>query len=269
MDATLNTDSGMLPQSRTLEAQAADKPGQARNALGQTAVAIRGNRARKGTEIHGVQHARGEHAGNASPASSRRKASADRQTGGVSPHNRPRRQQAAVFVLDRHGQPLMPTHPARARKMLKAGRARIHKLTPFTIRLIDRTLAESAVQPVRLKVDPDPRRPGFASSVKKPKPTAPSWSPPSCRPERRLACMSGGWPCGRPGASTSRRRTGGRPGDQRQALSPAVAGRWLWLRLPADTRSPRENGVRCRLILSTADRAAFLPDLKDGVSCGV
>ncbi len=55
----------------------------------------------------------------------------------------------------------MPTHPARARKMLKDGRARVHKCTPFTIRLVDRVLAESTIQPVRLKVDPGSKTTGL------------------------------------------------------------------------------------------------------------
>lgn len=45
-----------------------------------------------------------------------------------------------VFVLDKKHEPLMPCHPARARKLLKAGRARVVKTYPFTIRLVDRLL---------------------------------------------------------------------------------------------------------------------------------
>ena len=47
-----------------------------------------------------------------------------------------------VFVLDKDHKPLMPCGPARARKLLKAGRARVHKLQPFTIRIVDRSLAD-------------------------------------------------------------------------------------------------------------------------------
>ena len=67
-----------------------------------------------------------------------------------------------VFVLDKDHKPLMPCHPARARKMLKAGRARVHRLHPFTIRLVDRALAESEVQPVLVKLDPGSRETGIA-----------------------------------------------------------------------------------------------------------
>jgi len=46
----------------------------------------------------------------------------------------------------------MPCHPARARQFLEDGRARIHKLYPFTIRLIDRQ--NGAKQPIVFKADP-------------------------------------------------------------------------------------------------------------------
>lgn len=67
-----------------------------------------------------------------------------------------------VFVLDKNQKPLMPTHPARARKLLKMGRAVVVKLTPFTIRLKDRVVEESVVQPIRLKFDPGSRVTGIA-----------------------------------------------------------------------------------------------------------
>jgi 5-methylcytosine-specific restriction endonuclease McrA len=56
----------------------------------------------------------------------------------------------------------MPTHPARARQLLKAGRAVVARRAPFTIRLKDRTVEESAVQPVRLKLDPGSKVAGIA-----------------------------------------------------------------------------------------------------------
>lgn len=67
-----------------------------------------------------------------------------------------------VFVLDKHGRPLMPCHPARARELLDKGRARVHRAVPFAIRIIDRTLEESSVQPVGLGVDPGSRTTGLA-----------------------------------------------------------------------------------------------------------
>jgi len=56
-----------------------------------------------------------------------------------------------VFVLDKHGRAMMPTHPAKARCLLKRGRASVHKRVPFTIRLRDRE--GGSVQAVRLKLD--------------------------------------------------------------------------------------------------------------------
>ena len=40
-----------------------------------------------------------------------------------------------VFVIDAEGKPLLPTHPARARKLLRAGRAKVYRMVPYTIQL--------------------------------------------------------------------------------------------------------------------------------------
>ncbi|MGB9849116.1 MAG: RNA-guided endonuclease IscB [Moorellaceae bacterium] len=40
-----------------------------------------------------------------------------------------------VFVVDAEGKPLLPCHPARARKLLKVGKAEVERGYPFTIRL--------------------------------------------------------------------------------------------------------------------------------------
>ena len=68
----------------------------------------------------------------------------------------------AVFVLDRKQAPLMPCSEKRARKLLAAGRARIHRLLPFAIRLVDRTVADCAFQPIRIKLDPGSKTTGIA-----------------------------------------------------------------------------------------------------------
>jgi 5-methylcytosine-specific restriction endonuclease McrA len=68
----------------------------------------------------------------------------------------------AVFVLDRHKKPLMPCREKRARKLLKSGRARVHRLMPFTIRLVDRCVDASALQPIKLKLDPGSKTTGMA-----------------------------------------------------------------------------------------------------------
>ena len=40
-----------------------------------------------------------------------------------------------VFVIDSEEQPLLPTHPVRARKLLQEGRAIVKQVVPFTIQL--------------------------------------------------------------------------------------------------------------------------------------
>lgn len=40
-----------------------------------------------------------------------------------------------VFVIDSENKPLLPTHPVRARKLLKQGRAKVKQVVPFTIQL--------------------------------------------------------------------------------------------------------------------------------------
>lgn len=59
-----------------------------------------------------------------------------------------------VFVLDKHKNPLMPCTEKRARLLLSRNRAVVHKMSPFTIRLKDRTVEQSELQPLRLKFAP-------------------------------------------------------------------------------------------------------------------
>ena len=68
----------------------------------------------------------------------------------------------AVFVLDKHKRPLMPCSEKRARKLLTRGRARVHRLLPFSIRLVDRNVNESVLQPVKIKLDPGSKTTGIA-----------------------------------------------------------------------------------------------------------
>jgi 5-methylcytosine-specific restriction endonuclease McrA len=68
----------------------------------------------------------------------------------------------AVFVLDRKQAPLMPCSEKRARKLLASGRARVHRLLPFAIRLVDRDAAECVFQPLTIKLDPGSRTTGMA-----------------------------------------------------------------------------------------------------------
>ena len=65
-----------------------------------------------------------------------------------------------VLVIDRNRQPLMPCHPARARALLKAGKAAVFRRFPFTLILKDRE--GGAVQDTRLKLDPGSKATGIA-----------------------------------------------------------------------------------------------------------
>ncbi len=67
-----------------------------------------------------------------------------------------------VFVLGKNKQPLMPCSEKRARLLLQRGRARVHRMAPFTIRLVDRTRATSVTQPIALKLDPGSKTTGIA-----------------------------------------------------------------------------------------------------------
>jgi len=68
-----------------------------------------------------------------------------------------------VLVIDKHTQPLMPCHPARARELLKAGKAAVYRRYPFTIILRERDGGDT--QPVEVKVDPGSRETGIALVV--------------------------------------------------------------------------------------------------------
>lgn len=132
------TDSGVLPQPRTLESMPADTPGVGTK-RGMEAAA------RVGATV--VQPGRGE---------SRREAAVAPQGAGREATN------TTVFVLDRHKRPLMPTTERRARKLLKQGRAVVHRGFPFTIRIKDRTVAESQVEGLVLGIDPGSRHTGLS-----------------------------------------------------------------------------------------------------------
>ena len=70
-------------------------------------------------------------------------------------------QTTPVFSSD--CQPLMPTHPAKARKLLQKGRAVPHHVKGlFGIRLLDRTRDESSVQDVAINIDPGSQTTGIA-----------------------------------------------------------------------------------------------------------
>ena len=68
----------------------------------------------------------------------------------------------AVFVLDTQGKALMPCTERRAKLLLARGRARVHRLVPMVIRLVDRQVASCEFQPLRLKLDPGSKTTGLA-----------------------------------------------------------------------------------------------------------
>ena len=68
----------------------------------------------------------------------------------------------AVCVLDKNRRPLMPCTEKRARLLLERGRARVHRVRPFVIRLVDRTVDESEVRPLTVKIDPGSKTTGIA-----------------------------------------------------------------------------------------------------------
>jgi 5-methylcytosine-specific restriction endonuclease McrA len=67
-----------------------------------------------------------------------------------------------VFVLSHDNQPLDPCHPARARQLLKAGKAAVFRRFPCTIILRQRMAAESETHAHRIKLDPGSKTTGIA-----------------------------------------------------------------------------------------------------------
>ena len=66
-----------------------------------------------------------------------------------------------VYVQNKDGKPLMPTtRCSHVRHLLKAGKARVVEITPFTIRLEYET--EDIVQPLYLGIDPGRTNIGLA-----------------------------------------------------------------------------------------------------------
>ena len=70
-----------------------------------------------------------------------------------------------VLVLDTNRKPLMPCYPARARKLLSGGRASVFRRFPFTIILHDRTVEESELQDMEIKIDQGSKTTGVVMLV--------------------------------------------------------------------------------------------------------
>ena len=65
-----------------------------------------------------------------------------------------------VLVIDRNKKALMPCHPARAKELLKSGKAAVYRRFPFTIILKEREGGDT--QPVALKIDLGSKTTGLA-----------------------------------------------------------------------------------------------------------
>ncbi len=66
-----------------------------------------------------------------------------------------------VFVLDTDRRPLSPCHPARARALLKQGKAAVLRRFPFTI-ILTRSVPDAHPQPCQVKLDPGSKTTGVA-----------------------------------------------------------------------------------------------------------
>ncbi|MFZ1235224.1 MAG: RNA-guided endonuclease IscB [Thiofilum sp.] len=66
-----------------------------------------------------------------------------------------------VFVLDTNKQPLSPCHPARAKDLLKKGKASVYRRFPFTL-ILKEAKPDANPSPVQLKVDPGSKTTGLA-----------------------------------------------------------------------------------------------------------
>ena len=143
----------MLPQSQALESVSAD------NRKGKDETGCRG----RGNTTTGMQHGREDRFSeltsprDSHPATSEQSEGAEVRGVIALPSSTASR----VFVLDKHGNPLMPCHPARARKLLKSGRARVHHLAPFVIRLVDKEVEQCEVPGVIIKIDPGSKHTGI------------------------------------------------------------------------------------------------------------
>ena len=67
-----------------------------------------------------------------------------------------------VFVLDKNKKPLDPCHPARARKFLNSGQAKVFRRYPFTIIMSELEVEKCVTHGHRLKIDPGAKTTGIA-----------------------------------------------------------------------------------------------------------
>ena len=69
-----------------------------------------------------------------------------------------------VYVLNQEGKPLMPCKEAKARHLLKQNRAKVVKVSPFTIQLLFE--CENKTQDVTLGVDAGSKKIGLSATTK-------------------------------------------------------------------------------------------------------
>lgn len=162
------THQAVLPQQPALESVGADTPGSRDETAHGHPADARGTGGRHGRGETGGRgtRARRRHAETTAPAVEKAEngdgdvpTTSDAYAGGVGA--------GRVFVLARDGRPLMPCHPARARELLRKGRAAVARQVPFTIRLKDRTRAESEVGGVQLRIDPGAKGTGLVLTDEK------------------------------------------------------------------------------------------------------
>ncbi|WP_438317413.1 RNA-guided endonuclease IscB [Sporosarcina sp. FA9] len=70
-----------------------------------------------------------------------------------------------VYVLNKHGQPLMPCKPQKARKLLEQGKANVIQRTPFTIQL--KYGSSGYTQSISLGVDAGTKHIGLSATTEK------------------------------------------------------------------------------------------------------
>ena len=70
-----------------------------------------------------------------------------------------------VYALNKHGNPLMPCSPCKARKLLKQGKAKVKRTEPFTIQLLYGSTGYK--QPITLGIDAGSKYIGVSASTSK------------------------------------------------------------------------------------------------------
>ncbi len=162
------THQAVLPQQHALESVRADTPGSRDETAHGHPAAARGTGGEHGrgeTDGHGTANRRRHAKSAARPAQAAANGSGD-----APPDNRPYSGGTGnprVLVLAADARPLMPCHPARARELLRKGRAVVARQVPFAIRLKDRTSAGSEVDGVQLRIDPGSHGTGLALTDEK------------------------------------------------------------------------------------------------------